>query len=177
MLVAVQGIYSLMAWLTAALRIMAPFFAPRLATMLVLICVAISLLSLRHYYLVPKQSYRASLQYIAAVRQPGEPIIAAYLSESGFRFYGGRFGLKEGRDWFPVRSVESLDSILSMKHGHSGIVVTTFTRALRISRPDLWQRISEGWALDRTFPATIGDGEISVWKEQSRDRELKPYTN
>lgn len=176
-LVAVQGIYSLMAWLTGTLRVTAPLFAPRLATILVLICVAISLFSLRHYYLIPKQSYRASLQYIAAARQPGEPIIAAYLSEHGCRFYGDRFGLKEGRDWFPVRSVESLDSILSMKHGRSSIVVTTFTRALRISRPDLWQRISEGWALDRTFPGTIGDGEISVWKEHSGDRELRPYTN
>ena len=176
-LVAVQGIYSLVVWLTATLRVTAPLFAPRLAVVLVLICAAISLLSLRHYYLVPKQSYRASLRYIAAVRQPGEPIIAAYLSEYGCRFYGDRFGLKEGRDWFPVRSVESLDSILSMRQGNSSIVVTTFARALRISRPDLWHRISEGWALDRTFPATIGDGEISVWKERSGDRELKPYTN
>ena len=177
MLVAVQGIYSLMASLTRALRITAPLFAPRLAMILVLICVAIFLFSLRHYYLVPKQSYRASLQYIVAVRQPGEPIIAASLSAHGCRFYGDRFGLKEGRDWFPVHSVESLDSILSMKHGHSSIVVTTFTRALRISRPDLWQRISKGWTLDRTFPGTIGDGEISVWKEHSGDRELRPYTN
>ncbi len=177
MLVAVQGIHSLMAWLTRALRVTAPLFAPRLAMILVLICVAIFLFSLRHYYLVPKQSYRASLQYIVAVRQPGEPIIAASLSAHGCRFYGDRFGLKEGRDWFPVHSVESLDSILSMKHGHSSIVVTTFTRALRISRPDLWQRISKGWTLDRTFPGTIGDGEISVWKEHSGDRELRPYTN
>jgi hypothetical protein len=82
--------------------------------LLVLICVAISLFSLRHYYLVPKQSYRASLRYIAAVHQPGEPIIAAYPSEHGCRFYGDRFGLKEGRDWFPARSVESLDSIFDL---------------------------------------------------------------
>ena len=176
-LVAVQGIYGGVDWLARKLNLPPHVFVPRITIMIVLVGVGICLLSLRRYYTVPKQSYRASLQYIAAVRQPGESIIAAYLSEPGFRFYGDRFGLKEGRDWFPVRSVESLDSILSMKHGHSSFVVTTFTRALRISRPDLWQRISEGWASDRTFPATIGDGEISVWKEHSGDRELKPYTN
>jgi mannosyltransferase len=176
MLVAVQGIFSLTGLLVRTLGI-TQIFAPRLATLLVLIGVSISLFSLKHYYLVPKQSYRASLQYVATQRQPGDPIIASYLSEHGYRFYGKRFGLTEGEDWFPVRSVESLDSVLSRKHGHRSIVVTTFMRSLRISRPDLLKRILEGWTLDRTFPATIGDGEISVWKERPGGRELNFNNN
>ena len=177
MLAAVQGIYSAVALLARNLGVTNRLVVPRVATILVLIGVAISLFSLRRYYLVPKQSYRASLQYIEAQRQPGDPIIASHLSEHGYRFYGKRFGLTEGEDWFPVRSIESLESVLSTHPGHSNIVVTTFMRALRISHPDLFKRILEGWTLDRTFPATIGDGEISVWKPRPGNRELSSHTN
>ncbi len=168
MLVTVQGIHTVLALLSQKLGATAQLYAPRVAVMVVLLGVAISLFSLRRYYSIPKQSYRASLQYIENQRQPGDPIIASYLSEHGLRFYGKRFGLEEGKDWFPVRSVESLDSVLSSSRGHSGIVVTTFARALRITHPDLLQRILDGWTLDRTFPATIGDGEISIWRPRSR---------
>ena len=171
-LVAVQGVYTIVALFSNYLHVTTRIFVPRMATILVLIGLATSLSSLKHYYLVPKQSYRASLDYIEAQRQPGDPIITIYLSEHGYRFYGRRFGLKEGEDWFPVRSVESLDSVLSKTRGHPSIVVTTFARALRFSHPDLLKRILEGWIQDRTFPATIGDGEISVWKERPADREL-----
>ena len=177
MLVAVQGIYSVVASFSNYLRVTTRLFVPRVATILVLTGVAISLFSLRHYYSVPKQSYSASLHYIEAQRQPGDPMIAIYLSEHGYRFYGKRFGLKEGEDWFPVRSVESLDSVVSKTRGHPSIVVTTFARALRIRHPDLLARIVEGWRLDRTFPATIGDGEISVWKERPGDRESTSNRN
>jgi uncharacterized membrane protein len=177
MLVAVEGVYSAVTWFSNYLRVTTRLFVPRVATIFVLIGAAISAFSLRHYYLVPKQPYRASLDYIAAQRQSGDPIIAIYLSEYGYRFYGRRFALKEGEDWFPVRSVESLNSTLSRNRGHSSIVVTTFERALRFSHPDLLKRILEGWTQDRTFPATIGDGEISVWKERPADRELSSDKN
>ena len=177
MLVAVQGVYTIVVLFSNYLHVKTRVFVPRVATILVLIGLAISLFSLKHYYLVPKQSYRASLDYIEAQRQPSDPIITIYLSEYGYRFYGRRFGLKEGEDWFPVRSVESLDSVLSKTRGHPSIVVTTFARALRFSHPDLLKRVLEGWIQDRTFPATIGDGEISVWKERPVDRELSSDKN
>src|SRR5207244_247856 len=169
--------YSVVSSFSNYLRVTTRLFVPRVATILVLIGVAISLFSLRHYYSVPKQSYSASLHYIEAQRQPGDPMIAIYLSEHGYRFYGKKFGLKEGEDWFPVRSVESLDSVVSKTRGHPSIVVTTFARALRIRHTDLLARIVEGWTLDRIFPATIGDGEISVWKERPGDRESTSNRN
>ena len=173
MFVTVQGIHSLVSLVAQNLRTTARL-APQLASTLVLFAVAVSLFSLKRYYLVPKQPYRASIHYIEVQRQPREAIIVAYLAESGYRFYGKRFGLTEGKDWFPVRTVESLDSVLSMNEGRPSMVVTTFTRALRISRPDLLKRIAEGWKVDRTFSATIGDGEISVWKQRAQVAHLTP---
>jgi uncharacterized membrane protein len=171
-LAGVQGIYSFVALLSGRLGITSPLFVPRVATVLVLIGIAVSLVSLRRYYSVPKQAYRASLQYVEAERQRGEPIIAIYIMEMGYRFYGKKFGLKEGQDWFAVRSIESLERVLATHRGPPPIVVTTFARTLRISYPDLLARISEGWMPARTFPATIGDGEISVWKPRTIDRQM-----
>ena len=164
MLVAVQGIYSVVALLSEKLGVTSRLYTARVATMLVLIGVSISLVSLRRYYSVPKQAYRPSLHYIETERQTDQPIIAVHLMEAGYRFYAPKVGLKEGQDWFPVRSVTSLDSVLATHSGRPAIIVTTLRRALRISHPDLLARISSGWTLVRTFPATIGDGEISVWK-------------
>lgn len=175
MLVAVQGIYSFAVLFSSKLGITSRLFTPRVATVLVLIGMAISLVSLRRYYLVPKQAYRASLQYIQTERQTGDLTIAIDLMEPGYRFYGRKFGLKEDQDWFSVRSVESLDMVLATHSGQSAIMVTTFRRALRITHPDLLARISEGWTLARTFPATIGDGEISVWKPLRSDRQMSSH--
>src|SRR5205807_8626150 len=126
MLVAVQGVYTIVVLFSNYLHVKTRVFVPRVATILVLIGLAISLFSLKHYYLVPKQSYRASLDYIEAQRQPSDPIITIYLSEYGYRFHGRRFRLNEGEDWFPVRSVESLDSVLSKHREQPSRVVNAF---------------------------------------------------
>jgi len=173
MLVAVQGIHGLVTLLSAKLGLTSRLLTPRTVTVLVLIGMAISLISLKRYYAVPKQAYRASIKYIEAERQRGDPpIIAIHLMEKGYRFYAPKFGLREDRDWFSVRSVESLDAVLSANRGRPGIIVTTFPRALRITYPDLLARISKGWTLARTFPATVGDGEISVWKPRTSERPM-----
>ncbi len=125
-----------------------------------------SLSSLRYYYSVPKQDYRASLQFIEAGRKPDEKIVVIHLAEKGYRFYAPRFGLKEGVDFFSVRSMETLDEVLSSHGKQVTFLVTTFPRALRLTYPGLDARIIQDWMPVRTFPGTIGDGEISVWKRR-----------
>lgn len=164
-IVGVQGIDSTTRFVIQKIGINAEVFAPKTAMALVLLGAIVSLSTLRHYYAVPKQPYRASLEYIAAERKPGEIIVGIHLIEKGYRFYGKAFGFEENRDWFSVRSVAELDRVLSSHRAKENILVTTFPRALRLSYPDLYQRISEGWVQAETFPATIGDGEITVWRQ------------
>jgi len=140
-------------------------FSRRLATGLVLAVCIISLASLRYYYSVPKQSYRASLKYLESTRKPDEIVIVIYIAEKGYLYYGKRFGIRDGQDYFFVRSVESLDAVLSSHPGRRSYLVTTFPRALHIYSPELEARISSGWKVARSFPATIGDGQISVWAQ------------
>ena len=126
------------------------------------VCI-ISFTSLKYYYSVPKQSYRASLQYLEAKRKPDEIVIVIHIAEKGYRYYGKRFGIRDGQDYFFVRSIEALDAVLSSHRRRRSYLVTTFPRALHFHSPELEARISSGWKVARSFPATIGDGQISVW--------------
>lgn len=165
-LVGVQSIYALSEWLGKVIGKGSPFFRFGLPATVVLAFCAVSLVSLRHYYSVPKQPFRESIQYIEAERQPGDIIIAVFLAEGGYRFYGPQYHLEEGKDYFPVRSVEALDAVLASHPGARTFVVTTFSRALRLAYPDLDARIARDWSRSRTFPATVGDGEVTIWTQR-----------
>lgn len=165
-LVGVQSIYALTKWFGKIIGKDGALVTTGLPATLILALCALSLLSLRGYYTAPKQPFRASLQYIEAERQPGDIIIAVFLAEGGYRFYGPQFNLEEGKDYFLVRSVEALDAVLAAHPGARTFVVTTFPRALRLAYPDLDARIARDWSRSQMFSATVGDGEVSVWTHQ-----------
>ncbi len=163
-LVAVQGIESVARFLVEKIRANPSVWSPKLAAAVVLLGCFVSLASLKRYYSIPKQAYRASLDFIVAERKSDEIIIVIHLAEIGYRYYAPRFNLEEGKDFFSVRSIETLDSVLSRHADQNIFLVTTFPRALRLTHPDLAERITRDFESVRTFPATIGDGEVSVWK-------------
>jgi mannosyltransferase len=158
-LAGVQGLYSI-----------ARMFGARRSVAVVLPTVAVaagalmSLASLQRYYAVPKQPYRAAVEYVEQRRSPGVGVIAVHLAEAGYEYYAKRRGLRPNEDFFLVRSEEALDRVLSTNGGRPTYVVTTFPRFLRLEYPALEARITAGWTVDRTFPATIGDGAITVWR-------------
>jgi hypothetical protein len=125
-----------------------------------------SLASLPGYYTVPKQAYRSSLEYVEAARRPDGFVMVIHLAEGGYRYYGRRAGIQEGRDYFYVRSVTAFETLLARNRGRRSWLVLTFPRALRLSLPDLDTRIREGWVVAQVFPGTIGDGDITVWRQR-----------
>lgn len=160
MLAGVQGVYSLARFVTKEHRRPAAFAA----TAAVVLAALISLVPLRRYYTVPKQPYREAIGYVEAERSGNGIVIAIHLAERGYLYYGARYGLQENRDFFLARSVSIFDKILSSHPGQPVYLVTTLPRFLHIDSPELEQRIAEGWTVARTFPATVGDGAITVWK-------------
>ena len=76
-----QGLFSFADLVSDRLRKSRKIFAPRLATALAMVVCVLSLGLLRQYYSVPKQSYRASIQYLEEIRKPDGIIIAVYLAE------------------------------------------------------------------------------------------------
>lgn len=141
-------------------------FALRLAGCLTLAVFILSLITLKHYYSTPKQAYRASLGYLESQRKPGDIVFVIHLMDSGYRFYGKRFGIQESKDYFFVRTVEGLDQVLSSHQGQQSFLVTTLPRLLYLHSPELAARISSGWTVHKVFPGTIGDGAITVWKSR-----------
>jgi mannosyltransferase len=128
---------------------------------------AFSLLSLPTYYRVPKQSNRASLSWMLERRKPGEPIVAAYLAKWGLRFYGPPQGIVEGQAFFAVSDPGELEKIERGSPGTTIWLLTTFPRALRLEYPELDRYIREHYREERRFPATIGDGEITVFTREA----------
>ncbi len=171
-LVVVQGTFSASAAIAGRFAPGQSSRAPRAAVAFGLAASALSVASLKHYYEVPKQPYRASLEFIAAQREAGESVIAIHLMEKGYQFYAERSGLIEGVDWHSVRSLAALDAVSAAHPARSSLLVTTFPRALRLSHPDLFARLTNRAREMKTFPATIGDGAITVWRYPSPSANL-----
>jgi len=141
-------------------------FSYRLSIALVLAVCVVSLSSLKYYYSVPKQAYRASIQYLEETRKPDEIVMVIDIAEKGCRYYGRQFGIKEDKEYFFVRTLEAINEVLSANSGKRSFLVTTFHRNLHLTNWDLESRIKRGWTVIRTFPGTIGDGQISVWAQR-----------
>ncbi len=165
-LVTIQGIDSVAQFIANKVSRTPNALSAKLATAVVLLGCVVSLASLRRYYSVPKQPYRTSLAFIESQRKPGEIILAVHHMENGYRFYAKEFNLKEDEDFFPVRSVKMLDSILAAHDGRGAYLVTTLRRGLHLTHPDLEARIVQDWEVVQTFPATVGDAEVSVWRQR-----------
>ena len=123
-----------------------------------------SIATLRSYYATPKQSYRAAVSYLKETRRPGDLVVLIQNAEEGFRFYGTRAGLVEGKDFVALRTPDSLETIRAL--GRPLVLVTTLERSL-VDAPELQRRMEVGWKPVRTFPATIHDGEIRVWQPRT----------
>ncbi|MGH9441813.1 MAG: glycosyltransferase family 39 protein [Thermoanaerobaculia bacterium] len=126
-----------------------------------LLC-GLSIASLPAYYSTPKQPTRESLAWVQARRSNGDALGAVYLAKWGLRFYGPPNGLREGKEFFDVDNVGDLDALESRAGGRTVWLLVTFRRALRLDFPDLERRIERDFREVRSFPATVGDGGVTV---------------
>ena len=156
---------SLERWLSSRGALQAPLAragARALPYLAVAALVALSALALPAYYRTPKQPYRTSLDWLIANRPAGDPIVAAWLAKHGLRFYAPGTGLTENRDYFAVDTADELQKVESAWSGKTIWLLTTFPRALRLEHPDLDRYIRDHYRARKTFPATIGDAEVTV---------------
>ena len=114
---------------------------------------------------MPKQPYRATLEYLESQRQAEDIVIVVDLAEEGYRYYADRMGVRENEDYFVVQTVDELESLVSERPLQDRYLVTTLSRFLRSRKPELEQRITRDWSILQTFPGSIGNGQISVWVE------------
>lgn len=137
---------------------------------LVAIACLASAWTLRGYYAVPKQPYRAALQYVVDTRQPAEVTLVASLASTGVRYYGPQAGLEEGRDFIVVASEEELAAAAAAAPGRSALLVTTLFGILEKSDPAMAARIASDWELLAEYRGTLGGGAIGIWRRRARGR-------
>ena len=140
---------------------------PRRAALLGALFALASLIALRRYYNTPKQPYRAALGFLEQTRRPGEKFLIIYAGEQGFRYYVPKVAAGDRDAYEYVRTLQSFDSLISQTRANDR-VITTFPRVLHADIPELANRIERDWRPQRVFPATIGDGEITIWEKKSQ---------
>jgi hypothetical protein len=120
---------------------------------LCLVAFAQSLRMLPPAYRIPKQDLLGALRYVEQRRQAGDRV--ATVGEAS-HVYQGFYGT----DWDHVESVADLQSLLD---SNSRVwVVSIFPVHLQASFPDIKTRLDEQFKRSRSFPATVGGGEIDV---------------
>ena len=129
--------------------------------------------SLGPYYSAPKQDFRGAIRYLQAVAGPGDVVVAVDLAARGFRYYGKRGGLIEGKDYYAAESGAALEEILSAHPGSRVFLATTLFYVLEIEHPEIAARIRTEWQPVRDFRGTLGGGSIRIWVNRAgfaRDR-------
>jgi len=161
----VEGISIAAGWLLDRLK-KSRRFAFQISLAFTFVVFILSVISLRRYYSMPKQNFRAAIAYVEKSKSPGDLVMPVYLADWGYKYYGEKMELHEGRGYFSIRSAEKLSDLLSRKASKRAIFLTTFTRALKLDYPDIYDQLQKGWIIDRTFPGTLGGGAINVWRER-----------
>jgi hypothetical protein len=123
-----------------------------------------SVLSLINYYRIPKQPYRSVIQYLEQTRKPGEGVVVLHAADAGISYYLHRTGARDTAEYEYANTVERFDSLTSQPKPK--LLVTTLPRILHADLPDVSDRIARDWRARKVFPATIGDGEITVWERK-----------
>jgi len=140
-----------------------------LAGAAVVVCAVALAFGLPRYYRIPKQSFRAAIAAFTARAKPRDALVAVYQADRGFDYYTRRLGLAGDGRFYSTRTLSGFDSLGTALSGRRVYVATTFERAFKVESPDLWNRVASGWNPIESFPATIGYGEITLWKPKGRD--------
>ena len=151
---------------TQRLRTWSPRRRQSLASTIVAALAVVSALSLRRYYVVPKQPYVATLRYVERVRRPDHLVVAIHHARTGIQYYGARRNVALANNYAFVETESGLDSALALRAGRRVLLITTLERVLAHNLPRLKTRVTDGWQRDTTFAATIGGGQLSVWSEK-----------
>ncbi len=124
---------------------------------------AVNIPSLIQYYKIPKQDFRSALLYLQS--KPGKVYpFSIYTAREGVAYYANRLGLRFNQDFFDARTIPEVTEVLQ-KHSRADLyLVTTFPRALHLDHPELEPLMDKYWVVDKVFPGSIGDGDLTVWK-------------
>jgi len=119
---------------------------------LVALAFAVSLPGLYRY---PKQDFTGARDFVLEHMDAGDRVLGLHIAGRVYNQY-------YARDWPVVENVQELNQYRS-KEGHTWVLYT-LPRHFNADRPDLARALELDYEIVRTFPGTLGDGNIIVAK-------------
>ncbi|NNE43153.1 MAG: hypothetical protein HKN12_03020, partial [Gemmatimonadetes bacterium] len=109
--------------------------------------------TLPNVYKHPKQDYSGARDYVVAEMGPQDEAVSVGLA-------GTAFGRYFAPDWPVPESAEELDGLV---RAHRTVwLVHTLSIQLKAWHPDIWETMQRDFEVVRTFPGTLGGGEVMV---------------
>lgn len=161
LLICAAGIHEVLQWILQKFKLEKAYFV--LFCLATTAIAAVNVPSLSTYYRIPKQDFRSALMYLKSKPSRVYPV-SVYTAREGVAYYAGRNGLRLNEDYFDARTVAEFEDILKKHHPADLYLLTTFPRALHLDHPELEPLIDRYWIVDKVFPGSIGDGDLTVWK-------------
>jgi hypothetical protein len=113
---------------------------------------------LPRYYSVPKQDYRGARDYVERNRQAGNGIVTVGLAATVYRSY-------VAPDW-PVAGDDA--ELQRIRAAHETVwLVYTLPAQLKAASPQLWAAIERDFEVVRTFPGSLGGGQVVVCRDRT----------
>ena len=129
----------------------------QLGTAMVALMVVASALSLPRGYALPKQDFQGARSFVETQRRPGDAIVAVGLAG---RVYCDYFA----PDWICAQENEALQQ--AKRSGGDVWLVYTLPAEIRAFQPEVWRTIESEFEIVKSFPGTLGGGDIFVCKSR-----------
>lgn len=155
LLIVIRGAIIMPALLLDAVRLPARYraaAAPCGVAFAALLIVA-SAITVPRCYALPKQDFTGARDYAFRLRTTGEPIATAGLAAHAYGKY-------YAPDWKVIGSAADLNAF-GRQNPHA-LLVYTLPIELKAFHPELWRAISAAFEPIKTFPGTLGGGEVYV---------------
>jgi len=130
----------------------------QLGTAMVALMVAASALSLPRCYALPKQDFQGARSFVENQRHPADAVVAVGLAGRVYCDY-------LAPDWICAQENEALQQ--AKRSGGDVWLVYTLPAEIRAFQPEVWRTIENEFEIVKSFPGTLGGGEIFVCKTRN----------
>jgi mannosyltransferase len=152
-LILVRGVFVIPAWIAARFPGSAARLTPALQAVFAVAILAASAVSLERNYKYPKQDFEGAMRFVNAAKGADDIVVTAGASTYPYdEYYAARW-----------ESAETADRLREMcRRGKNVWIVYTFPRYLEAGLPEIDKMVHTDFSPVRTFPGTVGDGDVFV---------------
>jgi hypothetical protein len=140
------------------LRMLPDAYGARVGLVVASLIVAASVVTVPRNYAYPKQDFSGARDYVESHRGPNDAIVAVGLAGIAYKNYFAP-------TWTMAQTGDELEKV--RREGHNVWLVYTLPVEVKAYRRDIWQSIERDFSVVKSFPGTLGGGDVFVCRERS----------